>query len=84
MIEIGVNIEDISRFEGYSLEYDFDFLNSIFSPNELDYCFSQSKPAKHLTRFCAKEAFFKAVSGFNMDFKFNEIKVLNKKTENLT
>lgn len=79
MIEIGVDIEDIARFKKYSLEYDIDFLKSIYSERELQYCYSNKLPAKHLAaRFCAKEAFYKAISELNTEFKFNEIEVLNK------
>lgn len=79
MIEIGVDIENIARFKKYSLEHDIDFLKSIYSEKELQYCYSDKLPAKHLAaRFCAKEAFYKAVSDFNIEFKFNEIEVLNK------
>lgn len=81
MIEIGVDIEDIARFKKYSLEYDIDFLKSIYSERELLYCYSNQLPAKHLAaRFCAKEAFYKAVSELNTGFKFNEIEVLNKES----
>lgn len=79
MIEIGVDIENIERFKKYNLEHDSDFLKTIFSEKELEYCYSNKQPAKHLTaRFCAKEAFYKAVSEFSIKLKFNEIEVLNK------
>lgn len=79
MIEIGVDIEEITRFRKYSLERDIDFLKSIYSEEELLYCYSNKLPAKHLAaRFCVKEAFYKAVSEYNFKFKFNEIEVLNK------
>lgn len=59
---IGVDIESISRFEKKTLERDFDFLASIFTEKELKYCFSRSRPAKHLAvRYCAKEAAIKAL-----------------------
>lgn len=79
MIGIGVDIEDIARFEKSSLEKDIDFLKSIFSDRELEFCYSNKLYAKHLAaRFCAKEAFYKAISEFNIEFKFNEIEILNK------
>lgn len=54
MFDIGTDIEDINRFKKYSLEKDKDFLESIFSKEELEYSFSQKKYAQHLAvRFCA-------------------------------
>lgn len=77
MIEVGVDIEEVSRFNKYAA--DDDFLRAIFTPRELDYCFSTKKPARHLAaRFCAKEAFFKATSALSISFSFNEIELLNK------
>ena len=74
MFDIGTDIEDINRFKKYSREKD-----KIFSTEELEYSFSQKKYAQHLAvRFCAKEAFIKAVSDMNIQLKHNEIKILNK------
>lgn len=79
MIEIGVDIESIERFKKYSLENDSDFLRSIFSEKELEYCFSTKTSARHLTaRFCGKEAFIKAVSNLDINLNFNQIEILNK------
>jgi len=78
MLGIGVDIEDINRFKKYSLENDLDFLKTIYSEDELKYCFSKASPAKHLAvRFCAKEAFIKALPNFTNNIKFNEINVKN-------
>ena len=56
---IGVDIEDISRFENR----DEKFLKRIFTEIELEYSLSKSNSAAHLAaRFCAKEAIFKALS----------------------
>ena len=78
MLEIGVDIEDINRFKKYSLEKDRVFLESVFSDEELEYCFSFPRPAKHLAgRFCAKEAFIKAVSELGFEIRHNAIKIIN-------
>lgn len=62
-MNIGCDIEDISRFENKTLEKDSKFLNRIFTKNELDYCFKNKNYAAHLTaRYCAKEAVVKALS----------------------
>ena len=78
MLGIGIDIEDINRFKKYSLKKDLDFLKTIYSENELEYCFSKKSPAKHLAvRFCAKEAFIKALPNFVNDIKFNEINIVD-------
>lgn len=74
-MQIGIDIEDISRFEGKTLEDDKFFLKRIFSEKELEYCFSNSNPAQHLcARFCAKEALIKALSDKSLEL--NKIEVL--------
>lgn len=78
MLGIGIDIEDINRFKKYSLKKDLDFLKTIYSENELEYCFSKKSPAKHLAvRFCAKEAFIKALPDCIDNIKFNEINIKN-------
>ena len=78
MLGVGIDIEEISRFKKYSIEKDGHFLKSIFSKNELEYCFQKKHPEKHLAaRFCAKEAFFKALPYNDKRIKFNEIEILN-------
>ena len=76
---IGVDIESISRFENKTLEKDFVFLTSIFTSKELEYCFSHSKPAKHMAaRYCAKEAAVKALSHYLCkSIPYNQIEVGN-------
>ncbi len=75
-MNIGTDIEEILRFESRTLENDRDFLERIFSPKELKYCFTKSIPAQHLTaRFCAKEALIKAMS--DKTIPLNKIETLN-------
>ncbi len=79
MIEIGTDIESIERFKKYDLQKDIDFLKTIFTDKELEYCFSTKLFAKHLTaRFCGKEAFIKATSDLGISFNLNQIEILNK------
>ena len=78
MLGVGIDIEEISRFRKYSLEKDGHFLKSIFSENELNYCYNKKCPEKHLAaRFCAKEAFFKSIPSGNKNIKFNEIEYVS-------
>ena len=74
---LGVDIEDISRFENKDKVKDIKFLERIFTPSELEYCFSKSNPAPCLcARFCAKEAVIKALSYLGIKHsKYNDIEV---------
>ena len=78
-ISIGTDIEQISRFQDKPLEKDAHFLNRIFTPSELEYCFSHGIPAQHLcARFCAKEAIVKALSDFEIkDVFYGDIEISN-------
>jgi holo-[acyl-carrier protein] synthase len=77
---IGVDIEDISRFEDTAPKYTKRFLTKIFSKGEIDYCFSKIKPAQHLAaRFAAKEAVIKAISALGKNPPaLNRINIKNK------
>jgi holo-[acyl-carrier protein] synthase len=64
-ITIGVDIEQVSRFNDLDRTTNHKFLTKIFTSNEMDYCFSKREPAQHLAvRFVAKEAIIKAISSF--------------------
>lgn len=75
-MKIGIDIEEISRFENKTLEADKPFLERVYTEGELQYSFLNSNPAKHLCgRFCAKEALIKAMS--DRKISLNKIEVLN-------
>lgn len=58
---VGIDIEDIKRFEQKPFETNEHFYKKIFSPGEIAYCLSHKNPYPHFAvRFCAKEAFIKA------------------------
>lgn len=62
-MSIGIDIEDIKRFENKSQE----FLDRVYTKNEQEYCLSKTLPAKHFAvRFCAKEALIKALNAMNL------------------
>jgi len=68
-LAIGVDIEDIKRFEDKSQK----FLDRVFTQKEQEYCFSKAKPASHFAvRFCAKEATIKALTASGR--KYPELK----------
>lgn len=77
---IGVDIESISRFRKKSIRNNIAFYNKIFTAREIDYCLGKRDPYPHFTaRFCAKEAFIKAISQKIMDYRSIEIKQNNNK-----
>ena len=79
---IGIDIEEIERFSGKTIENDSLFFDKIFTKNELEYCFSHGCSDQHLcARFCAKEAVVKALSGFDIkDVYYSDIEVFNNES----
>lgn len=80
-INIGVDIEAVSRFEKLDLAADKTFLNNIYTEKELRYCFSRKNKAQALAgRFSAKESVTKALNAFDVRaIRFPEIEVRNDK-----
>lgn len=71
---IGVDMEQISRFNNLNRKKNSKFLKKIFTKKEMDYCFSKKAAAQHLAvRFAAKEATIKAIGSLG-----KEILSLNK------
>jgi len=79
MIGIGVDIEKTDRFK--KKLKDKRFLNKIFTQEELNYCFSNKYPEKHLAaRFAGKEAMIKAYCSLYKDIlDFKSIEIINNK-----
>jgi len=91
---VGVDIEEIERFEKYNTASN-PFVLRIFTKDEIEYCFSKKNYAAHLAaRYCAKEACLKAVCSFGYeavsyaDFEIcharnqaPEVKILNPSLE---
>lgn len=78
-VGIGVDIEDISRFQGLTIEKDTSFLAKLFTEKELDYCFSSGNPAQHLAaRYAGKEAIIKASGTLDLgNLSYKEIEIVN-------
>lgn len=78
---LGIDIEDISRFENKDLNKDSKFLKMIFTENELEYCYSFKNYAEHLcARFCVKEAVIKVLAYKGIKHvKLNNIEVYKGK-----
>ena len=71
--QIGADIQKIEDFVSPKR----NFLNKIFTPKEIAYCLSKSRPAQHFAaRFAAKEAVIKALSQFNEKITYKQIETL--------
>lgn len=80
ILGIGIDIENISRFEKLKLSRENKFLNKIFTASELDYCFSKKNVASSLaTKYAGKEAVIKAFSLVDnaAGLSYKEIEVTN-------
>lgn len=79
MKSIGIDIEDISRFENKTLEKDPKFLFRIFTQREITYCLKDSNSSSHFAvRYCAKEAVVKALCSLTgKKIPYNKIEILN-------
>ncbi len=73
-ISIGVDIEDINRF----IDKEALFYAKIFTVEEQKYCNKKQVPAQHYAaRFCAKEAFVKALCGLGWGKEFIALNEIN-------
>ena len=79
-IKTGVDIISIERIKG--VFEDNNKWNKIFSTKEINYFKEFKYPFPTIAgRFAAKEALYKALSNFKIDYEFNEISIItNRKT----
>ena len=71
IIGLGTDIEKVSRFAGRSES----FLRKCFTEREIEYCMRHRNFAQHLAgRFCAKEAFSKAMGHPN---EWHDAEIIN-------
>lgn len=82
ILGIGTDIVEIKRIKHAIARWGDRFVNRLFSPREIEYCYSKSEPSTHFAaRFAAKEAFVKAVSTSNIatgtNYTFKDIEVYN-------
>ena len=55
---IGIDIENVERFNNINKIKNRNFLHKVYTPNELEYCFIKNNFAEKLAiYFCGKEAF---------------------------
>jgi holo-[acyl-carrier protein] synthase len=65
-VTAGVDIASVSRIDGMVRRWGDRFLKRVYTAGEIAYCLNRACPARSLAaRFAAKEAFFKAVSGWH-------------------
>jgi len=80
LTEIGIDIEETSKFRNIPYESNTLFYKKIFSINEIQYCLSKPDPYPHFTvRFCAKEAVIKALN--NEFLKLSDIEIIHKQNK---
>lgn len=85
IIGIGTDITEVGRIEEAIKKYGKRFLNRIFTETEQEYCetFGDTKYVHYAARFCAKEAFSKAIgTGITQGFKFVEVGIKNAPSGN--
>ncbi len=80
ILGIGIDIEEIIRFQKLIKAEKEPFFEKIFSTAEIDYAKSKSDPAIHYcAMYAAKEAAFKAFA-IHTNIIFNNIEVLHDQT----
>jgi holo-[acyl-carrier protein] synthase len=74
---IGVDCENISRFEKIKFKDNPSFYKKIFTAKEIKYCLSKKNPYPHFAvRFSAKEAIIKALPS-SEKVLLNQVEILN-------
>lgn len=76
---IGIDIEEIRRFEELTGQWGRRFEQRLFTENEIEYCRQKARPPQHFAaRFAAKEAFAKAIgTGWTGAFRWKDVEVRN-------
>jgi holo-[acyl-carrier protein] synthase len=79
---IGIDTIEVPRIERSIAEYGAQFLERIYTPDEVAYCNWRKFSAEHFAaRFAAKEAFAKAIgTGIRQGFIWKEVEVSKERT----
>lgn len=82
VIGVGIDIQEISRLETALTRGGERLLKRTFTPAEIRYCRRQRRSAQHFCgRFCAKEAFFKALgTGWAKGIGWTDVEVARTRT----
>ncbi len=77
ILGVGVDLLDVSRMKN-GLREKVALKEALFTPGEIEYCEGKRYPEQHYAaRFCAKEAFFKALgTGNRRGMSWKEIEVI--------
>ena len=81
MISIGTDIVKVSRIKNLLTTKEENFLNKVFTEEEISYCNSHSKPEIHFSgKYAAKEAVKKALLSNDLieHISLKDIKILNR------
>tara|TARA_B110000263_G_scaffold201850_1_gene181411 strand:- start:181 stop:534 length:354 start_codon:yes stop_codon:yes gene_type:complete len=81
MISIGTDIVKVSRIKNLLTTKEKNFLNKVFTEEEISYCNSHSKPEIHFSgKYAAKEAVKKALLSNDVikHISLKDIKILNR------
>jgi holo-[acyl-carrier protein] synthase len=76
---IGIDIEEIARFENLTRQWGLRFERKLYSEEEIRYCNAKIRPPQHFAaRYAAKEAFSKAIgTGWTGAFRWTDVEVRN-------
>jgi holo-[acyl-carrier protein] synthase len=79
IVGTGVDIADIERFKRITFERGDRFIQRVFTPGEIAYCWRCAHPEERFAaRFAAKEAVFKALGiGWQKGLTFRDVEVVN-------
>ncbi len=79
VLGIGIDIEEIARFETLTAEWGLRFEKKVYTDEEIRYCNGKTRPSQHFAaRFAAKEAFSKAIgTGWTGAFRWTDVEVRN-------
>ena len=82
VIGIGIDIIEIDRIKSNVEKYGDEFLNKVFTPNEIEYCMPKTNKYQHLAaRYAAKEAVYKALAtGWQEGLSWQDVEITNEPT----
>jgi holo-[acyl-carrier protein] synthase len=80
VLGVGIDIQSIQRMEQVMARGKQRLILRTFTPTEVKYCRRQKKPCQHFCgRFCAKEAFFKALgTGWAKGLAWTEVEIVRQ------
>jgi holo-[acyl-carrier protein] synthase len=79
-IGIGIDIEDVHRFQKLDRERHEAFFSRVFTRSELEHCFSKGAASAHLAaRYAGKEAVIKALGSMGTTgLAYKDIEIVNR------